>query len=65
MLGLRRHNCNLKNLCPVAHLEGGTCALWHTWMEAGGNCAAGEVFDQTLRGHARRVTHKDDFDGLH
>ena len=54
MLGLRRHNCNLKNLCPVAHLEGRR-----------GNCAGGEVFDQTRRGHARRVTHKDDLDGLH
>ena len=30
-----------------------------------GDCAAGGVFDQTLRGHARRVTHKDDLDGLH
>ena len=43
-----------KHLCPVTHLEG-----------IGGNCAGDGVFDQTLRGHARRVTHKDDLDGLH
>ena len=76
MLGLRKHNCNLKNLYLVAHLKGNTCALWHNCnlknlcslahLEGSrGNCAAGEVFDQTLRGHARRVTHKDDLHGLH
>ena len=44
-----------KHLCPdVAHLEGSR-----------GNCGADGVFDQTLRGHARRVTHKDDLNGLH